>query len=166
MKRSVARCGKPQRIYSDKGTNFVGANDEQLKQLNEEKVQNVCARKEIEWNFPSPSAPYFGGEWRRLVQCTKKTLKAALQNRIVAREALKTALVEAEGMLNSRPIPHVLSDAGDIEALTSNHFLLLPANPSYEEAYGNERDQLNETIATVSSACQLLLEALCQGVYP
>ena len=51
------------------------------------------------------------------MQCTKKTLTAVLQNRIVAREALKTALVEAEGMLNSRPIPHVSSDAGDIEAL-------------------------------------------------
>ena len=42
------------------------------------------------------------------MQCTKKTL----------REALKTALVEAEGMLNSRPITHVSNDAGDIEALT------------------------------------------------
>ena len=69
-----------------------------------------------------------------------------LQNRTVAREALKTALVEAEGILNSRPITHVSNDAGDIEALTSNHFLLLPANPSYEEADGNERDQLSETI--------------------
>ena len=97
MKRFIARCGKPQRIYSDKGTNFVGANDEQLKQLNEEKVQNFCARKEIEWNFQPPSAPHFGGAWRRLMQCTKKTLKAVLQNRIVAREALKTALVEAKG---------------------------------------------------------------------
>lgn len=74
------------------------------------------------------------------MQCTKKTLKAVLQNRTIAREALKTALVEAEGMLNSRPITHVSNDAGDIEALTSNNFPLLPANPSYEEADGNERD--------------------------
>ena len=86
------------------------------------------------------------------MQCTKKTLKDVLQNRIVAREALKTALVEAEGKLNSQPITHVSSDAGDIEALTSNHFLLLPANPSYDEADDNERDQLNETMAIVPSA--------------
>ena len=152
MKRFVARCGKPQRIYSGRGNNFVGANDEQLKQLNEEEGQNFCARKEIEWNFQPPSAPYFVGAWRRLVQCTKKTLKAVLQNRIVAREALKTALVEAEGKLNSQLITHVSSEAGDIEALTSNHFLLLPANPSYDEADDNERDQLNETMAIVPSA--------------
>ena len=99
------------------------------------------------------------------MQCTKKTLKSALQNRIVAKEALRTALVEAEGVLNGRPIT---SEVGDIEALTPNHFLLLRANPSNEEAdvSERERDQLNETMATVSSACQLLLEALYQGVYP
>ena len=79
-------------------------------------------------------------------------LKAVLQNRIVAREVLRSARVEAEGMLNSRPITQVSSDAGDIEALTSNHFLLLPANSSYDEADDNERDQLNETMATVPSA--------------
>ena len=56
------RRGRPQRIYSDNGTNFVGANNELLKclkQLNwtKEKVQNFCAPNEIEWNFQPPSAP-------------------------------------------------------------------------------------------------------------
>ena len=49
--------------------------------------------------------------------------------RIVAKEALRTALVEAERIMNSCPITHVSSYAGDIEALTPNHFLLLRANP-------------------------------------
>ena len=72
------------------------------------------------------------------MQCTKKTLKSALQNRIVAKEALRTALVEAEGVLNGRPIT---SEVGDIEALTPNHFLLLRANPSNEEADVSERER-------------------------
>ena len=109
LKRFIARRGRQQRInmHSDNGTNFVGANNELLKclkQLNEEKVQNVCAPKEIEWNFQRPSAPHFGGTWERLVECKKKILKSVLQNRIVAKEALRTALVEAEGILDSRPI--------------------------------------------------------------
>ena len=104
------------------------------KQLNEEKIQNVCAPKEIEWNFQPPSAPHFGGAWERLVQCTKKTLKSVLQNRIVTKEALRITLVEAEGILISRPITHVSRDASDIETPTPNHFLLLRANPSNEEA--------------------------------
>ena len=78
------------------------------------------------------------------MQCTKKTLKSVLQNRIVAKEALRIALVEAEGILNSRPITHVSSDADNIEALTPNHFLLLRENPSNEEADVSERE-INST---------------------
>ena len=74
------------------------------------------------------------------MQCAKKTLKSVLQNRIVAKEALRTALVEADGVLNSRPITHVSNDAGDIEALTPNHFLLLRANSSNEEAEVSVRE--------------------------
>ena len=33
------------------------------------------------------------------MQCTKKTSKSVLQHRIIAKEVLRTALVEAEGIL-------------------------------------------------------------------
>ena len=80
------------------------------------------------------------------MQCAKKTLKSVLQNRIVAKEALRTALVEADGVLNSRPITHVSNDAGDIEALTPNHFLLLRANSSNEETEVGKRErEINPT---------------------
>jgi len=52
--------------------------------------------------------------------------------------------VEAEGILNSRPVTYVSSDADDIEALTPNYFLLLRANPSNEEADVSERE-INST---------------------
>ena len=57
---------------------------------------------------------------------------------------LRNALVEAEGILNSRPITHVPNDAGDIEALRPNHFLLSRANPSYEDAEVSDRE-INST---------------------
>ena len=126
---------------------LVGANNELrkcIKQFDEERIQNFCAPKETEWKFQPPNAPHFGGAWERLVQCTKKTLKAILADRAVSKEVLRTALVEAEGILNSRPITHVSNDAGDIEVLTPNHFLLLRANPSYEDAEVSDRE-INST---------------------
>ena len=147
LKWFIARRGRPQSIHSDNGRNLVGANNELrkcIKQLDEERIQNFCAPKEIEWKFEPPSAPHFGGAWERLVQCTKKTMKAILADKAVSKEVLRTALVEAEGILNSRPITHVSNDAGDIEALTPNHFLLLRANPSYEDAEVSDRE-INST---------------------
>ena len=140
LKRFIARRGRPQSIYSDNGTNLVGADNELrkcMKQLYEERIQNFGAPKEIEWKFQPPSAPHFGGAWERLVQCTKKTLKAILANRLVPKEVLRTAVVEAEGIQNST---HVSTDAGDIEALTPNHFLLLRANRSYEDSEFSDRE--------------------------
>ena len=66
------------------------------------------------------------------------------EDRIVSKEVLRTALVEAEGILNSRPITHESNDAGDIEALTPNHFLLLQENPSYKDAEFSDRE-INST---------------------
>ena len=79
---------------------------------------------------------------RRRDWCSVQKRRAILKDRVVPKEALRTALVEAEGVLNSRPITHVSSDAGDIEALTPNHLLLLRANPSFEDANVSDRGSL------------------------
>ena len=46
LTRIIARRDRPQRTFSDNGTNFVGANNELrkcLKQLDEERIQNFCS---------------------------------------------------------------------------------------------------------------------------
>ena len=86
---------------------FVGANNELrkcIKLLDEERIQNLCAPKEIEWKFQPSSALHFGGAWKRLVQRTKKTLKAILAHRTVSKGVLRTALVEAKGILSMCPM--------------------------------------------------------------
>lgn len=74
------------------------------------------------------------------MQCPKKTLEAILAHRMVSKDKLRAAQVEAEGILKGRPITHVSNDAEDIEALTPNHFLLLRANPSYEDPEVSDRE--------------------------
>ena len=158
LNRFIARRGRPQNIYSDNGQNLVGANNEPqqcIRQLNEERIQNFCALTEIKWNFNPSSAPHFGGAWERLVQCTKRTLKAILASRIISKEVLRTALVEAKGILNSRLITHVSSNAGDFEALTPNHFLLLRANPSYEDTDVSPKRRLTSLEAFLPKSTSL-----------
>ncbi|XP_017765002.1 PREDICTED: uncharacterized protein LOC108554296, partial [Eufriesea mexicana] len=67
LKRFVARRGICKNIYSDNGTNFVGA-DHELSQLyrelrEEPRVQNWLAEKSIAWHFIPALSPNFGGLW-------------------------------------------------------------------------------------------------------
>jgi len=121
FKRFIARRGWPQSIRSGNGTNFVGANNELRKCI----VLNYCGHKKTKWKFQLPSAPHFERTWEGLGKCKKKTLKAILKHRTVFKVVLRTALVETEGILNSRPIIQVSNDAEDIEELTPRHFFVV-----------------------------------------
>jgi hypothetical protein len=70
LKRFIARRGIVTDLFSDNGTNFVGANNElhnleQLfkNQINGEKIVNTMANDQITWHFIPPRAPHFGGLW-------------------------------------------------------------------------------------------------------
>ncbi|XP_061717622.1 uncharacterized protein LOC133525354 [Cydia pomonella] len=71
LRRMAARKGAPKHLYSDQGTNFVGANNILKQQWNE--IQNTfddnflakIAEMEIEWHFNAPAWPSAGGLWER-----------------------------------------------------------------------------------------------------
>uniref|UniRef100_A0A5S6Q5B6 Integrase catalytic domain-containing protein n=1 Tax=Trichuris muris TaxID=70415 RepID=A0A5S6Q5B6_TRIMR len=112
---------------SDNGTNFVAADRvlrEGVKNLNNSRVVEFMAKKNIEWHFNPPGAPHFGGAWERLIGCAKRAMATIFKGRSVQEEIFQTVTVEVEDLLNSRPLTHVSSDAKDAEALTPNHFLL------------------------------------------
>ena len=64
LRRFIARRGKPSIIYSDNGTNFVGANRElreSLTEWNQERIANMLSQQEIKWVFnPHGRSPYGG----------------------------------------------------------------------------------------------------------
>ncbi|XP_011169521.1 uncharacterized protein LOC105202636 [Solenopsis invicta] len=70
FRRFVSRHGMCQSMYSDRGTNFVGA-DAQLRALFQAAVEDnrqlveLLASKGVEWRFNPPAAPHFGGLIRR-----------------------------------------------------------------------------------------------------
>ncbi|GFW63059.1 integrase catalytic domain-containing protein [Trichonephila clavipes] len=87
LRRFVSRRGYPSDIYSDNGTNFVGASaylKNLFQLLHNSNVQDYSSSKNIQWHFIPPYAPNFGGVWEASVKLTKqhllKTLKAAVLN--------------------------------------------------------------------------------------
>ncbi|GBP61939.1 hypothetical protein EVAR_44995_1 [Eumeta japonica] len=76
------------------------------------------------WKFIPPGAPNMGGAWERLVRSVKTALAATLRERSPREEVLHTLLLEAEHIVNSRPLTEVDIEPAEAEGLTPNHFLI------------------------------------------
>ena len=127
----IARRGKPTLIWSDHGTNFVGAAreiKEFLEYLQCQKTQRAisefCSVQNIEWKFTPERAPHFGGLWEAAVKSMKNHLRRIVAEIKLTFEEFTTVLTQAEAYLNSRPLVSLPSDEDGIEALTSGHFLI------------------------------------------
>ncbi|XP_061717619.1 uncharacterized protein LOC133525351 [Cydia pomonella] len=123
LRRFIARRGSPTTIFSDNGTNFVGSSRE-LRTLHDNSVIDYATNHKIDWRFIPPASPFMGGAWERLVRTVKAALRSCLTNRSLKEEVLSTLLLEAESIVNSRPLTYVPSSPDAPEAITPFHFIL------------------------------------------
>ncbi|CAK1586448.1 unnamed protein product [Parnassius mnemosyne] len=130
FKRFVARRGHCSDIYSDNGTNFIGASKE-LKQLfSREKhsmlneIASVLANNSTTWHFIPPRAPNFGGLWEAAIKSAKHHLRRIINNSTLTFEEMSTVLSQIEACLNSRPLSQASGDPDDPAPLTPGHFLI------------------------------------------
>ncbi|XP_075151925.1 uncharacterized protein LOC142225965 isoform X3 [Haematobia irritans] len=127
IRNFVNRRGVPIHIRSDNGTNFVGIPKElqgMSNFVNNDSLVSGVTALGIKWLFNTPSNPSEGGVWERLVQSVKKALYIMLKEQAPRLETLQAFLIEAENIVNSRPLTHLPVGPEDPEPLTPNHFLL------------------------------------------
>ena len=127
LRRLIARRGEIKHLYSDSGSNFVGAAPElraAVHALNEdEHFRNYLTATNIEFHFMPPKASHFGGSWERLIKSIKRTFRIVFHDRVLHEDTLHTSLCEIESAMNSRPLSYVGDDPSDPTSLTPNHFL-------------------------------------------
>ncbi|XP_062703565.1 uncharacterized protein LOC134286020 [Aedes albopictus] len=127
IRRFVSRRGSPAEFFTDNGTNFHGANNQLRKEIEErnQRLAAVFTNSNTRWSFNPPGTPHMGGVWERLVRSVKDAIKPTLdESRKPDDETLETVIIEAEGMINTRPLTYIPLQSADQEALTPNHFLL------------------------------------------
>ncbi|XP_041633560.1 uncharacterized protein [Drosophila kikkawai] len=131
LKRFISLRGKPQTIWSDNATNFVGAKNEliELRQLFLSDPQNMelwnsLTSMEIRWNFIPPRSPHFGGLWEAAVKSAKYHLVRVVGKSILTFHELRTLVCEISAILNSRPLCPISENPDDISVLTPAHFLI------------------------------------------
>ncbi|XP_025414884.1 uncharacterized protein LOC112686691 [Sipha flava] len=74
--RFIARRGHPNDVFSDCGTNFVGAARELRQLINSPSLQQTITASSTgcAWHFNPPVAPHFGGLWEAAVRSAKRLL--------------------------------------------------------------------------------------------
>ena len=131
LRRFIARRGSPSLIWSDHGSNFVGAArelKELVKFLEQQKTQRVisefCTTQRIQWKFIPERAPHFGGLWEAAVKSMKTHLRRIVGDVKLTFEEFSTVLSQIEACLNSRPLISLSGSEDGIESLTPGHFLI------------------------------------------
>ena len=137
LRRFLCRRGGVTSIISDNGTNFVGAQSEFRKafaEMDQQKINDFLLSKScewIEWKKNPPHASHMGGVWERQIRSVRNILMSLLKEHtcILNEESLCTLMVEAEAIVNSRPITTDNLCDPDIIPLSPNQLLTMKTNP-------------------------------------
>lgn len=146
FRRFISRRGCPSLMWSDHGSNFVGAKGDLKEmyqflsdQITQGTISNFCASNKIEWRFIPEKSPHFGGIWESNVKSVKAHLKRIVSPVKLTFEEFTTVLAQVEAILNSRPLaPTDSPDDDGISVLTPGHFLIgkpLASLPDPEASY-------------------------------
>nr|XP_018910144.1 PREDICTED: uncharacterized protein LOC109039207 [Bemisia tabaci] len=162
LTRFICRRGKPSDLWSDCGSNFLGASNELQKITREffnapqnlEIINRFSIANSIKFHNNPPAAPEQGGLWEGAIKSVKTHLKRVVGTHLLTREEFDTLMSKIEAMLNSRPLTPLSQDPSEIDVLTPGHFLIgttltaLPERPLLD--ISNNRLKRWETVQAFS----------------
>jgi hypothetical protein len=127
VQRFTARRGLSNNIYSDNGTNFVGA-EKELKKIIFEREMNafptLLVSRESTFISSPPCSPHMGGIREAGVMSIKFHLRRVVGNARLTFEEFYTLHCQVEAVLNSRPICPLSNNPDNLQFLSPGHFLI------------------------------------------
>ena len=108
--------------------------------MNEERLNDYLARHQIAWKFNLSRAPWWGGQFERMVGLVKVAMRKTIGNAYLAFDKLKEVLLDIETALNGRPLSYVEEDV-QLPVLTPNSMLYTQPNILPEREPYHEEDQ-------------------------
>uniref|UniRef100_A0A1I7T407 Integrase catalytic domain-containing protein n=1 Tax=Caenorhabditis tropicalis TaxID=1561998 RepID=A0A1I7T407_9PELO len=128
LRRFISRRGSPTSIYSDNAPQFKLAysmiNEDLETVIDRSNVfTSFLAKEQIEIKFITPLSPWQGGVYERLVGLVKTLILKVLQKERRPFLEMETLVIEAEGIINSRPITPNKKNEDDAPAIRPIDFI-------------------------------------------
>ena len=127
LKGFIARRGRPRVIYSDNGSTFKAAADWMSKVMKDEKFQYQLSRNDIAWRFNLSHAPWWGGQFERLIGLFKTAFYKTVGNGTLRWSELEEVVLDVEVALNNRRLSYQEDDV-KMPLLTPSSMLHLRPN--------------------------------------
>ena len=137
LKRFVARHGRPKLIYSDNGGTFKAAAKWLKEAQISEKFNDYLAQHSITWQLNLSRAPWWGGQFERLIGLFKNAFYKTIGNATLRWSELEELVLDVEIALNNRPLPVELN-------LTAPEFMPRPRRDAAPAARLRIQNNLNE----------------------
>ena len=127
LKCFIARRGRSSKVYSDNGKTFVAAAKWLAKVQRDESFNDFLSEHSITWQFNLSRAPWWGGQFERLIGLMKSAFYKTVGQGLLSWEELSEVLLDVKIILNNRPLTYMEEDI-QLPPLTPNSLLFVNTN--------------------------------------
>ena len=86
--------------------------------MDKKKIQETTTSYGVTWYFNPPLPPHFSGVHEIMIKAAKKAIYSILGSADITDEELLSAVMGAEGLINSRPLTYQWTNPTDLTPLT------------------------------------------------
>ena len=122
FKKLIARTESPNIVYSDNAKTYVAAAKWIQNIKRDVLFQDFLIKEEIQWKFNLSRAPWWGGQFERMVGLVKQSLYKATGYANLNLNELEEILLDIEVNLNNRPLTYLEDDVA-FPVLTPNSLI-------------------------------------------
>lgn len=126
-----ASCrGYPREIYSDPGSNLVGASNElkehwqNMWKEDADHISSETAKNGLEWKLSSADSPWRNGAVEALVKSCKQAISFSMGSNRLSPFEFSSALYDVANLINERPIGTISSSDSELSVITPNSLLI------------------------------------------
>ena len=114
LRRLAATKGMPKLILPDNHRTFIAGETFLLDLQQDPSVREYLNSRSIRWKHQTPRSPWMGGHFERLVHTIKASLATAISRKLLSLEEFRTVVLEAENIMNSRPLTYQSDSTRDV----------------------------------------------------